>query len=68
MQTESVKDYRYTAEVIDFNSKKAMLIQQNRLEAKTDKACFRTDKRYLCRERSCNLWAECQKLVAEWMR
>lgn len=31
------------------------------------KDCFRSDKRFTCRE-ACSLQRECKKLVAEWKR
>jgi hypothetical protein len=30
--------------------------------------CFRTDKRYNCRETGCEWRSECRKLVATWLR
>ncbi len=69
MQTQNITEYRFSAEVIDFNLKKAESLQQKTAQAKSEKkACFRTDERYFCHDRDCIWWSECQQLIAEWLR
>ncbi|MBS1215016.1 MAG: hypothetical protein H6R26_3633 [Proteobacteria bacterium] len=34
--------------------------------AQGKEACFRTDKRYVCKQQSCEWRKECQRLVARW--
>ncbi|HFD13282.1 MAG TPA: hypothetical protein ENJ32_12565 [Crenotrichaceae bacterium] len=69
MQTQTVSEYKSSADVIDFGEKRVALQQLKNSKNKNEvKACFRSDERYLCQDRDCSLWGECQQLVAEWMR
>jgi len=69
MKADVKAKYEYSAEIIDFKLKKTEMKQDNDLENDSRKrACFRTDRRYMCQESNCASASECKKLVAIWMR
>ena len=67
-----------TAKQLEYDSsEKITYLKLHKLEERQEEAsqnesgkisCFRTDKRYFCKDTECASWNECKKLVAEWMR
>ncbi len=69
MQTARKAGYEITAEIIPFKTMNSGEKKAKDLQNETEKmSCFRTDVRYHCKDRDCDCWNECQKLIAVWMR